>query len=97
MIQDLLVSVQNYMGISTNVSDVVASLLGGILIVIFARTALAARFAMAAGALFFKNLRRRQCRRNSTEILRGTREFATVLKIQAEAQLNLFLILLVLL
>lgn len=53
MIQDLLVSVQNYMGISTNVSDVVASLLGGILIVIFARTALAARFAMAAGALFF--------------------------------------------
>jgi hypothetical protein len=93
MIQDLLVSIQNYMGISLDVSDVVAGLLSGILLIIFARTALAAKFAASAGALFFENLRRKQRRTNSIEILGGVRNFATLLRIQTEVQFNLFIIL----
>jgi hypothetical protein len=72
--RDLLVAIEPSTGVLITWSDIITGVLSGIVLILLGRTAVAVKFAAAAGAIMFSNLRMEQRRKNAIEILRGVRD-----------------------
>jgi hypothetical protein len=75
--RDLLVAIEPSTGVLITWSDIITGVLSGIVLILLGRTAVAVKFAAAAGAIMFSNLRMEQRRKNAIEILRGARDQTT--------------------